>query len=148
MPYPSITRSIRNLHKLGNNLCVSYNFRCSENNWNREEIITGNAYAPLFIYSQIKNRDDIQCSKGSHISDALLKLRNVGAVKKEQFDVMCADYVSDNIMSLASANKIGGFTTLVVYGQMLMDPVKVSVIKESNLSKATSSYCYAYISII
>lgn len=30
LPYPSITRSIRNLHKLGNNLCVSYNFRCSE----------------------------------------------------------------------------------------------------------------------
>ena len=102
-----------------------------KNNWNREEIITGNAYAPLFIYSQIKNRDDTQCSKGSHISDALLKLRNVGAVKKKQFDVMCADYVPDNIMSLASANKIGGFTTLVVYGQMLMDPVKVSVIKKA-----------------
>lgn len=43
---------------------------------------------------------------------------------------MCADYIPDNIMSLASANKIGGFTTLVVYGQTLMDPVKVSVIKK------------------
>ena len=60
-----------------------------------------------------------------------MRLRNVGAVKKEQFDVMCADYVPDNIMSLASANKIGGFTTLIVYGQMLMDPVKVSVIKKA-----------------
>ena len=101
------------------------------NNWNREEKITGNAYAPLFIYSQIKDKDDIQCRKGSQISDALMRLRNVGAVKKEQFDVMCADYVPDNIMSLASANKIGGFTTLIVYGQMLMDPVKVSVIKKA-----------------
>lgn len=45
--------------------------------------------------------------------------------------MMCADYVPDNIMSLASANKIGGFTTLIVYGQMLMDPVKVSVIKKA-----------------
>ena len=101
------------------------------NNWNREEKITGNAYAPLFIYSQIKDKDDIQCRKGSQISDALMRLRNVGAVKKEQFDVMCADYVPDNIMSLASANKIGGFTTLIVYGQMLMNPVKVSVIKKA-----------------
>ena len=74
-------------------------------------MITGNAYAPLFIYSQIKDKDDIQCRKGSQISEALLRLQNVGAVKKEQFDVMCADYIPDNIMSLASANKIGGFTT-------------------------------------
>lgn len=101
------------------------------NNWNREEMITSNAYAPLFIYSQIKDKDDIQCRKGSQISEALLRLQNVGAVKKEQFDVMCADYIPDNIMSLASANKIGGFTTLVVYGQTLMDPVKVSVIKKA-----------------
>lgn len=101
------------------------------NNWNHEEMITGNAYAPLFIYSQIKDKDDMQCRKGSQISEALLRLQNVGAVKKEQFDVMCADYIPDNIMSLASANKIGGFTTLVVYGQTLMDPVKVSVIKKA-----------------
>lgn len=105
------------------------------NNWNHEEMITGNAYAPLFIYSQIKDKDDMQCRKGSQISEALLRLQNVGAVKKEQFDVMCADYIPDNIMSLASANKIGGFTTLVVYGQTLMDPVKVSVIKKAITQK-------------
>lgn len=99
--------------------------------WNREEMITGNAYAPLFIYAQIKDRTDANCSKGSHISHALQKLRDVGAVKKEQFDVMCANYVSSDMATQASVNKIAGFNTLIVYGQTLMDPVKISVVKKA-----------------
>ena len=61
------------------------------------EQITAEAYSPLFIYAQIKNPYDLECKKGSHISDAMKCLRDVGAVKKTSFDVMCANRVSDDL---------------------------------------------------
>lgn len=103
--------------------------------WNDTETITENAYSPLFIYAQIKNPYDIDCRQGSHISDAMKRLRDVGAVKKTIFDFMCASSIPANIMNEAAPNKIDNFSTLVTYGQHLMEPVKISVVKKAIAEK-------------
>ena len=93
--------------------------------------ITKKAYAPLFIYAQIKNPYDWECKEGSAISDAMECLRDVGAVKKTSFDVMCANKVSADLINEASFNKINNFSTLVAYGQHVMEPTKISLIKKA-----------------
>ena len=95
------------------------------------EQITAEAYSPLFIYAQIKNPYDLECKKGSHISDAMKCLRDVGAVKKTSFDVMCANRVSDDLKNEAAFNKISSFSTLITYGQHVMEPTKISLIKKA-----------------
>lgn len=99
--------------------------------WTDKQKITREAYAPLFIYAQIKNPYDSECRQGSHISDAMKRLRDVGAVKKSSFDVMCASSVSSSLISSASINKISSFSCLVTYGQHVMEPVKISLIKKA-----------------
>lgn len=99
--------------------------------WTDKQKITKEAYSPLFIYAQIKNPFDSDCKKGSAISDAMKKLRDVGAVKKSLFDFMCTNTVPSNLISSASLNKISSFSTLVAYGQHVMEPVKVSLIKKA-----------------
>ena len=99
--------------------------------WNDKETITKNAYSPLFIYAQIKNPNDVDCKQGSNISDAMKRLRDVGAVRKNMFDVMCASTIPSNLMSEAAPNKINSFSTLVTYGQYVMEPVKISLIKKA-----------------
>lgn len=93
--------------------------------------ITAEAYAPLFIYAQIKNPYDWECKKGSHISDAMKCLRDVGAVKKTSFDVMCANRVSTDLINEASSNKISNFSTLVAYGTHVMEATKIALIKKA-----------------
>lgn len=44
---------------------------------------------------------------------------------------MCASSVSSSLMSSASTNKISSFSCLVTYGQHVMEPVKVSLIKKA-----------------
>lgn len=99
--------------------------------WTEKAKITQEAYSPLFIYAQIKSPYDSECHQGSHISEAMKRLRDVGAVKKYSFDVMCASSVSSSLMSSASINKISSFSCLVAYGQHVMEPVKVSLIKKA-----------------
>lgn len=99
--------------------------------WTNKEQITKEAYSPLFIYAQIKNPYDADCQKGSAISDAMKRLRDVGAVKKSAFDVMCASMVPAYIMDAASPNKISSFSTLITYGQYVIEPVKISLVKKA-----------------
>ncbi len=101
------------------------------NGWTDKQKITKEAYAPLFIYAQIKKPYDSGCREGSLISDAMKKLRDVGAVKKYSFDVMCASSVSSSLISSASVNKISTFSCLVTYGKYVVDPVKISLIKKA-----------------
>lgn len=99
--------------------------------WTDKQKINKEAYSPLFIYAQIKSPYDANCSKGSAISDAMKRLRDVGVVKKYSFDVMCASTIPNNLLSSASLNKISSFSTLVTYGQHVMEPVKISLVKKA-----------------
>ena len=99
--------------------------------WTDKQKITKEAYSPLFIYAQIKNQYDSDCRQGSLISDAMKRLRDIGAVKKNTFDVLCASSVSSSLISSASANKISSYSCLVTYGQHVMEPVKISLIKKA-----------------
>lgn len=100
-------------------------------NWTDKGKITKEAYSPLFIYAQIKNPYDSECRQGSHISEAMKRLRDVGAVKKYSFDVMCASSVTPTLMTSASTNRINSFACLITYGQHVMEPVKISLIKKA-----------------
>ena len=99
--------------------------------WTSKEQITKEAYSPLFIYAQIKDRNDANCSKGSCISHAMKLMRDVGNVKKSMFDVMCADVVSNNLKANAASHKIGSYSALVTYGQYVIEPVKISLVKKA-----------------
>lgn len=99
--------------------------------WTNKEQITREAYSPLFIYAQIKDRNDVDCSRGSCISHAMKLMRDVGNVKKSMFDVMCADVVSNSLRENAAVHKIGSFSALVSYGQYVIEPVKVSLVKKA-----------------
>ena len=99
--------------------------------WTTKEQITKEAFSPLFIYAQIKDPYDSECSKGSQISQAMMRLKNVGAAKKSVFNVMCASRVPDNVMRAAAPYKIGSYTTLVTFGQYMMEGAKISRIKKA-----------------
>lgn len=99
--------------------------------WTNKEQITREAYSPLFIYAQIKDRNDSNCSKGSCISHAMKLMRDVGNVKKNMFDVMCADVVSNSLRENAATHKIGSYSALVSFGQYVIEPVKISLVKKA-----------------
>lgn len=101
------------------------------NGWTDKNLITREAYSPLFIYAQIKSPYDSDCQKGSAISQAMKRLRDVGAVKKTMFDLMCASMIPTNIMNAAPQNKIGSYSTLITYGQYVVEPVKISLVKKA-----------------
>lgn len=101
------------------------------NNWTNPAHVTEEAFSPLFIYAQIKNPYDVNCSKGSHISEAMKRLQEVGAVKKSIFDLMCANVVPNDFMNKAALNRIGSFSTLIFYGQNIVESVKISLIKKA-----------------
>lgn len=104
-------------------------------NWTSKEKITSEAFSPIFIYAQIKDPNDSECHKGSHISDAMNRMKNVGAAKKRSFNVMCASRIPDDVMYSAAAYKIGNYTSLVTYGQFMMEGVKISRIKKAIYNK-------------
>lgn len=99
--------------------------------WTDKKQITREAYSPLFIYAQIKNPYDPDCQQGSAISNAMKRLRDIGAVKKTMFDVMCASTIPANVMNEAAPNKISSFSTLITYGQYVMEPIKISLVKKA-----------------
>lgn len=101
------------------------------NGWTDKEKITQEAFSPLFIYAQIKNEYDYNCSNGSAISRAFYRLKEVGAAKKSVFNFMCASSVPSDIMSSAYPYRIGSFSTLVTYGQHVMEGAKTALIKKA-----------------
>ena len=103
--------------------------------WTDKQKITNEAYSPLFIYAQIKNAFDDECKRGSQISAAMKRLRDVGAVKKTLFDVMCANTIPSSVMEAASPNKISSFSALITYGHHVMEPVKISLVKKALAEK-------------
>ncbi len=56
------------------------------NNWkNQTSKITQNAFSPSFVYNLIRSKTDVNCTKGSYISDAMSLLNVNGILKKNEF---------------------------------------------------------------
>ena len=82
------------------------------NGWTDRNQITQEAFSPLFVYAQIKGSGDSNCQSGTSISDALNLLKNVGTVKFNDFDVLCASHVGSGALSEAAAHRIDDYFTL------------------------------------
>lgn len=80
--------------------------------WTDQNKITQEAFSPLFVYAQIKDRSDSNCQKGSHISDALNVMKSKGVSKFSTFNVLCASYVNTTLLEAASQFKIDDYFTL------------------------------------
>lgn len=80
--------------------------------WTDRTKITQEAFSPLFVYAQIKNRNDANCQNGSYISDALDLMKNKGVPKFSAFSVLCASYVSPALLEIATQFKIDDYFTL------------------------------------
>ena len=80
--------------------------------WDSQEHITREAFSPIFVYAQIKSPGDYNCKKGSRISDAMSLLKSRGVSKYNQFNVLCADRVSNDLLASAALHKIDNYFTL------------------------------------
>lgn len=80
--------------------------------WTDKTKITQEAFSPLFVYAQIKNKNDLNCQNGSRISDALNLMKSKGVPKFSAFDVLCANYVNSTLLGAANQFKIDDYFTL------------------------------------
>ena len=61
--------------------------------WTNQDTITKEAFAPLFVYAQIKVKEDSKCINGTRMNEALDVLKIKGAPKLKNFDTKCASHV-------------------------------------------------------
>ncbi len=103
------------------------------NGWTDRKLITKEAFSPVFVYSLIKgNNSDPNCSNGSHICDALKLMQEVGNVKYEDFNYLCAEKSDINKVMLETAKKycLDSYSTLFSLGEKKADK-KVRAVKKS-----------------
>lgn len=86
------------------------------NGWEGQEKIDREAFAPLFIYAQIKNPTDVECKEGSSMPEALAVLKSKGAPKYATFPELCASRVSSALYDAARSGTIDDYNTLIEYG--------------------------------
>ena len=84
--------------------------------WTDKDKITREAFSPLFIYALVKDKkpgySDDNCQNGAYTHMALEVMKNQGVPKLSAFNVMCANYVSEDLKRLAQAYKIDDYFTL------------------------------------
>lgn len=80
--------------------------------WTDREKITREAFSPLFVYAQIKEQNDDNCQRGSHIHQALKLMKDKGVPKFSSFSVLCASSVSSSLIAAANPYKIDDYFTL------------------------------------
>lgn len=100
--------------------------------WTDKRKITSEAFSPLFVYALIKTKypKDDDCQEGTCIYDALKLMKEKGVSKFSSFDVLCADYVTENLISAATHFKIDDYFTL--FSMNHVSPVeKISKVKKS-----------------
>ena len=105
-----------------------------KNAWTDKNIINEEAFAPMFVYALTKDRkkypNDNDCQRGTHIFNALQLMKDKGVVKLNRFNVLCANYVSQDLMDLAGEYKIDEYFTL--FGKTISDvDLKVRRVKKS-----------------
>ena len=102
--------------------------------WTDKDKITSEAFSPLFVYALVKDRtkypNDDDCQEGTHIYKALRLMKEKGVPKYSSFDVLCANYINDSLMSEATHFKIDDYFTL--FGISLADKAeKIRKVKKS-----------------
>lgn len=98
--------------------------------WTDAEVITDEAFAPMFVYSQVKNEADNTCTQGATIKRAMELLKVKGAPKHRNFNYTCEDFVPRWVSDEAADNTIDDFFTLFDSNCISQDK-KVNAVKKS-----------------
>ena len=84
--------------------------------WTDKDKITREAFSPLFVYALVKaskaGSSNDNCQVGAYTPMALDVMKNIGVPKQSAFNVMCANYVSEDLKRQAQAYKIDDYFTL------------------------------------
>lgn len=77
--------------------------------------ISHNTFAPLFVYTLIREKFTDECKKGSYPGKALELLKNKGVPKFSDFDYKCTKTVPSNLYPKAEKHKIRDYVRLFGY---------------------------------
>lgn len=104
--------------------------------WTDQKVIQDEAFAPIFVYANVKNRDgrDPECKKGIRISNALQTLKDEGAPKLKHFNTQCADRIDTWVRDEAKDYRIDSYNRLFGYEQQSQD-TKIKVVKKALAGK-------------
>lgn len=80
--------------------------------WTNIEKITEEAFSPIYLYALTKDEDDKNCQDGLFLHKAIKHLKEHGVPKYHQFDVLCADYVNNELKASAYNYRIDDYFTL------------------------------------
>ena len=83
--------------------------------WTDKTKITQESFSPIFVYAQIKTKYDDNCRKGTYIHMALQLLKDKGAPKFSDFNVLCANDIDSKLYESAQNYKIDDYFTLFSY---------------------------------
>ena len=101
-----------------------------KNNITDRSIITDNAFSPGYLYSQIKNSADNNCSVGAYISDALEVMKTKGVPFYKDMTVRnCPSYISQDIFTKASKHRVKDYAK--IFGLYDNGSFKISAVKKS-----------------
>ena len=97
------------------------------NNYTNTYTIVNEAFSPWYLYANIKNYGDYNCSKGAFISDAARFMKYTGLPKRRDYDVACESPVSNSSLQ---KYKIDGYYSLYSY-----NPKNELLIFDSDIQK-------------
>lgn len=100
--------------------------------WTDQKIIQEEAFAPIFVYAEVKNQDgkDSECRSGIGINKALQALKDKGAPKLKSFNTQCADRITSWVRDEAKDYHIDSYFRLFGYDQESQD-VKIKAVKKA-----------------
>ena len=101
--------------------------------WTDRDIITSEAFSPLFVYAKTKFRPDENCNKGIGLYTVLPFLREKGAPKHINYSEPCRDDVPRWVADEAADHKITDFVKL--FDDPCTDSEKIRVTRKSIAEK-------------
>lgn len=104
-----------------------------KNNWTDKNVITKNAFSPLFVYYNALDNKEEGCKKGTSIFNAFKTLKNIGVPYYYDFSPMCANEIQESIYEKAKYHKIENYSRLFDYNSD--GETKVNKIKEALFNK-------------
>ncbi|MFN8254811.1 MAG: C1 family peptidase [Bacteroidales bacterium] len=99
------------------------------NGWSDKATIDANTFSPGFVYSQIKNTSDVNCTYGTYIPDALDLLKTKGAPKYSEMDISCPSSIPLDVFNKAQKNTISDYAKL--FDTYDLESIKIQAVKKS-----------------
>ena len=100
-----------------------------QNGWTDKQKITSEAFAPLYIYYMIKDKNVKGCLEGTSIERALSVMKEKGVVKKRSLDALCVETVKSSLATEALRYRIDDYFTL--FGQQHKQDEVIRVTKKA-----------------